>query len=90
MPAAADAIAAKAIDLAGSVAPGDESLDGAVGQLVAAGDRQELQQGRQALVERIFRNSDDYQATAALNLVNRALAASGWDDPYSWKHRRKP
>ena len=58
--------------------------------LVLTGDREELKKARADLVRRISARSDDFDATAALTLVNKALAERGWDDPYSWKHRRKP
>ena len=84
-----DPLAEEAVVLAGTLGPG-ESLDEAVQQLAAGGDRQALERAQADLVRRIHERSDDYQATAALNLVNRALAHVGWYDPYSWKHRRKP
>jgi hypothetical protein len=62
----------------------------ALKDLAAAGDRPELEKARAELVRRISGRSDDFEATAALSLVNKALAARGWDDPYNWKHRRKP
>lgn len=62
---------------------------GAVEELAALG-AQALEDARMELVRRIHQRSDDYQATAALSLVNKALAALGWEDPYNWKHRRKP
>ena len=39
---------------------------------------------------RISLRSDDFAATADLSAVNKALAGLGWDNPYSWSHRRKP
>ena len=70
-------------------APGDE-LDAAVKKLAQAGDRPALERAQTDLVGRIHERSDDFQSTAALSLVNKALAAVGWTDPFSWKHRRKP
>lgn len=87
---APDPITDQAIALAGSLAPGEDNLRVAVQHLAGAADRAALEQARHALVRRIHERSDDYQATAALNLVNKALATVGWYDPYSWKHRRKP
>lgn len=57
---------------------------------LAAEGREGLERARDELVRRIYGRSDDYQATAALTLVNNALAALGWEDPYDWKRRRKP
>jgi len=62
---------------------------GAVEELSGAG-RDSLEQAQAELVQRIHLRSDDYEATAALSLVNKALAALGWEDPYYWKNRRKP
>jgi putative ribosome biogenesis GTPase RsgA len=59
-------------------------------QLVASGDRVSLRQAQSELVQRVHERSDDFAATAALSLVNKALAIVGWTDPFSWKHRRKP
>jgi hypothetical protein len=87
--AAPDPVAEEALALAGTLGS-DESLAAAVQQLAASGDRQALEQAQADLVQRIHVRSDDFQATAALNLVNRALASVGWSDPFSWKHRRKP
>jgi serine protease inhibitor len=58
--------------------------------LCTKADKTELEAARQQLLERIYSRSDDYAATRALQLVNRALARAGWHDPYNWKHRRKP
>jgi hypothetical protein len=87
--ATADPVAEEALVLAGALGS-RENLDEAVEQLAASGDRQALERAQAALVRRIHDRSDDFEATAALNLVNRALASVGWSDPYSWKHRRKP
>ncbi|HXW82428.1 MAG TPA: hypothetical protein VEJ84_23220 [Acidimicrobiales bacterium] len=87
--AAPDPVAEEALVLARTLGS-DESLAAAVQQLAATGDREALERAQADLVQRIHVRSDDFQATAALNLVNRALASVGWSDPYSWKHRRKP
>lgn len=75
---------------AGTSFPGTQGSGSAIAALVAAGDRAGLEQFRSDLVRRISSASDDYEATAELGLVNRALAEVGWSDPYNWKHRRKP
>jgi hypothetical protein len=87
--AAPDPVAEEALVLAGTLGS-DESRAAAVQQLAASGNRPALEQAQADLVQRIHERSDDFQATAALNLVNRALATVGWYDPYSWKNRRKP
>jgi hypothetical protein len=63
--------------------------EGHARQLAGVG-RDELERARMELVRRISLRSDDYEATAALSLVNRALAIAGWENPYDWRHRRKP
>ena len=84
-----DPVAEEAVVLTATLGSG-KSLDAAVDQLAASGDREALERAQADLVGRIHERSDDFQATAALNLINRALASVGWPDPYSWKHRRKP
>ena len=85
-----DPVAEEAVVLASTLSSGDDAVDIAVQKLAQSGDRKALEQAQQDLVQRIHERSDDFQATAALTLVNKALAAVGWTDPYSWKHRRKP
>ena len=91
MSAAPDALANRAVSLAASLKSGrGQTQDGAVQELTGAGDRPALELAQQELVRRVQRRSDDYEAIAGLSLVNRALAAVGWADPFSSKHRRKP
>jgi hypothetical protein len=85
-----DPLAEEAVALAGTLSAGGDALAAAVQTLAQAGDRPALERAQRDLVQRIHERSDDFQATAALTLVNKALAAVGWTDPYSWKHRRKP
>ncbi|MGD0810349.1 MAG: hypothetical protein ABSA91_11665 [Acidimicrobiales bacterium] len=66
------------------------SADAAIAQLVASGDQASLERAQSELVQRVHERSDDFAATAALGLVNKAMAVVGWTDPFSWKHRRKP
>jgi Na+-transporting NADH:ubiquinone oxidoreductase subunit NqrB len=73
-----------------ALATDGQSSETAVQQLVASGDRVSLRQAQSELVQRVHERSDDFAATAALSLVNKALAIVGWTDPFSWKHRRKP
>lgn len=87
--AQADPVAERALTLASSAQPGEDT-NPLVSQLADGADQSSLSQARQYLVGRIQLRTDDYQATAALSLVNKALARVGWRDPYSWKHRRKP
>ena len=86
----ADPIAEYAVALASLAESGAQTPEQAVEALASAGDHPSLERARAELVSRIYHRSDDYEATKALNLVNKALAAIGWVDPYNWKNRRKP
>jgi hypothetical protein len=90
MAAATSALTENAIALSAAVHAGSKTTDEAVRELAGEGDRVALHNARAELVALIYGRSDDYEATGALTLVNKALAAVGWYDPYSWKHRRKP
>lgn len=87
-PSLIDTLCARAVGLP----PGD----GSEAELVAlAGDdRAALEAARDRLVTSLHRQADDYQATAALTLLNRALGRYGWTERYDWKVRwakhRKP
>jgi hypothetical protein len=71
---APDPIAEQALALVSG--PADEAVD----ELVAlvGGQREPLVGARDALVGRLHRRSDDFDATKALRLVSRALARVGW------------
>ncbi len=56
----------------------------------AGGDRSALEEARNIYARHLHGRSDDWAATAALTLLNRALTDSGWIDPYDWNRRRKP
>ena len=64
----------------------------ATAELVALcqGDRGAIEQARDRYARRLHGASEDWDATAALTVLNRALAAFGWTDHYGWKGRRKP
>ncbi|HWG74513.1 MAG TPA: hypothetical protein VG184_10725 [Acidimicrobiales bacterium] len=64
----------------------------ATAELVALcqGDRSALEQARDRYARRLHGHSEDWDATSALTVLNRALAAFGWTDHYGWKGRRKP
>lgn len=57
---------------------------------LAGRDRAAVESVRDRYARLLHGNSDDWDATAALNVLNPALAALGWDDRYDWKRRRKP
>lgn len=88
--AAPDPIAERAVALAGGSGASSLEVDQAVKSLAESADRSSLEVAQAELVRRVRLRSDDYQATAGLSLVNRALALTGWQNPYDWKHRRKP
>lgn len=72
----AEAIARRAAELTHNPDP-----DAAVSELVAlAGhQRRPLQDAQCTFVARLHRRSDDFEATHALRLLQRALDAVGWD-----------
>ncbi|HET9059196.1 MAG TPA: hypothetical protein VFN61_04690 [Acidimicrobiales bacterium] len=80
----------QALSLAGSLGTSSQATEQAVAALAGSANVTELAQAREHLVARIYARSDDFAATAALQLVNKALAEVGWPDPFSWKHRKKP
>lgn len=82
---ATDPICSEALSLARDGA----GYDDAVARLVklAGTDRAALEAARDAFARRLHSHADDYQATGALRLLNRALAAYGWRDPYDWRGR---
>ncbi len=62
--------------------------------VLVPGNRAAFGDVRSRLAKRLHDHSDDYRATAALALVNRALATAARVDPLDWKLRwakgRKP
>jgi hypothetical protein len=81
-----EAIAAQATELARSGSP-----DSATQALVAAagGDRQTIETARDQLAARLHTAVDDWDATAALTLLNRTLADMPRHDPLDWRVRWK-
>lgn len=72
----ADVVARRAVEL--SAASDQDSA--AVEELVdlAGRERRPLEAAAGVFVARLHRRSDDYEATRALHLIHRALAAVGW------------
>jgi hypothetical protein len=68
----------------------------AVDSLIASvgSDRQALETARDQVAGHLHRHGDDFEATAALTLLNRALARIPIVDPLDWRVRwsrhRKP
>jgi len=60
----------------------------------AGGDRHLLEAARDRAAARLHRRADDWEATAALTLLNRALSRMPRTDPLDWRvrwdHHRKP
>ncbi|MBO0692567.1 MAG: hypothetical protein J2P58_06700 [Acidimicrobiaceae bacterium] len=81
---ATDPICTEALRLAGE-GGGDDAVERLVE--LAGTDRASLVAARDAFASRLHGHADDYAATAALRLLNRAIAAYGWSDPYDWRGR---
>ncbi|HVA75400.1 MAG TPA: hypothetical protein VNF71_12650 [Acidimicrobiales bacterium] len=60
----------------------------------AGGDRAALESARDRVAAMVRRRVDDFESTAALRLLNRALSESPPADPFDWQVRwerhRKP
>lgn len=80
---ATDPICVEARKLAGD--GGDDAARALVE--LAGTDRGALEAARNAFARRLHGHPDDYEATSALQLLNRALATYGWHDPYDWRGR---
>lgn len=74
------------------LSPGDASESELV--VLTGDDRGALEAARNRVAYRLHGHPDDYTATAALTLLNRALVRYGWSERYDWKVRwakhRKP
>ena len=57
---------------------------------LCGGDRAAVEAVRDRYARLLHGDSDNWDATAALNVLNPALAALGWDDRYDWRRRKKP
>ena len=83
------------IQQAGALAS-NGNLNDAVDQLVAVTgpDRTAIESARDRVAAQLHRNVEDFQATAALTVLNRALARIPRNDPLDWRVRwskhRKP
>jgi hypothetical protein len=87
------AIVERAVELARA---GAGSAPAALEQLMSMvdGDRSVLEEARDQVAARLHHRSDDWEATGALTLLNRALAQAPRVDPLDWRERwarhRKP
>lgn len=81
-------LAARAADLA--------AVDGGLDTLLTlvGNDRSVLEAARDQVAAQLHSKVDDFSATAALTLLNRALAALPPPEPFDWRvrwaRRRKP
>lgn len=80
----ADAVIARASELAR-----DGAVTDVVGQLLAAagGERRHVETARDMVAGRVRARVDDFEATATLQLLNRALSLTPIHDPLDWKVR---
>ena len=85
---APDTLAGDVIGVAKAGGTSDEVAD------AAGGVRAVLEAARDRVAEQVRRRVDDFEATAALRTLNRALAESPPTDPFDWQvrweRRRKP
>jgi hypothetical protein len=87
----ADTLVAEATALAT-----DANRDEATAKLIdlADGDRQLVEAARDQIAAHLHSRGDDWDATAALTLLNRALSRMPRSDPLDWRERwarhRKP
>lgn len=85
---APDTLAGDIIGVAKAGGTTDEVAD------AAGGDRAVLEAARDTVAAQVRRRVDDFEATAALRTLNRALAELPPTDPFDWQvrweHRRKP
>lgn len=86
--ATAEALYVRALELSSGEASEAELV------AMAGDDRAALEHARDRLATRLHGHAGDWDATAALSLLNRALARYGWTERYDWKVRytnhRKP
>lgn len=83
----ADALVAQA------VAAGTSDPRRAAERLLAAADcdRERLEPAASVLIERLKLRSNDFEATLALRIVERAIAAAPYPDgPWRWHHQLSP
>jgi hypothetical protein len=73
----ATTIEQRAAELARSGTVDDEAVTELLG--LAEGQRGPLEAAAHSFADRLHRRSDDFEATNALRLVNRALTHVGWD-----------
>lgn len=80
-----DDVLARAGELARSAAPLAEATEQLLA--VAGGDRKAVEQARDRAASRVHAHVDDFDATAALQLLNRVLAELPIHDPLDWRVR---
>lgn len=84
MPKARDPVVAEAVALAdGSIDPVQAA------SVLARRSHEELYGARDDLVDYLHHHVDDYQATAALQLIYRAIATKGWPERIDWRREMR-
>ncbi|HKY75215.1 MAG TPA: hypothetical protein VJS45_03675 [Acidimicrobiia bacterium] len=76
-----------------AIAAGDEDPVLAAGRLLAAAgaSRERLERAHLILIERLRSHSNDFEATFALRIVERALDEAPYPDgPWRWQHELSP
>jgi tRNA C32,U32 (ribose-2'-O)-methylase TrmJ len=79
-----EAIATEATELARS-GPSDSAAEALAA--AAGGDRQAIEAARDQVASHLHNAVDDWEATAALTLLNRTLAGMPRHDPLDWRVR---
>ena len=87
-PATVDAVVARAAELAGAGGVGVAPSEVAPEVLAAAGgDRRMVESARDRVAAQVHARVDDFEATATLQLLNRALSQLPIHDPLDWRVR---
>ena len=80
-----EALAARALELAKGGGQGREGVDALIS--AAGGERIPLEAARDQMAARVRAAVDDWDATAALTLLNRTLSLLPRHDPLDWRVR---
>jgi hypothetical protein len=88
-----EALVARAMDVSKEGAEGQKGVEALIA--AAGGDRFLLEAARDQMTARVRASVDDWDATAALTLLNRTLSLLPRHDPLDWRVRwtqrfRKP
>jgi hypothetical protein len=81
-PPTPEAIASRALEVAKD-GPGPDAVEAVIA--AAGGDRSVLEAARDRMASRVHTAVDDYDASGALTLLNRALSEIPRHDPLDWR-----